>query len=96
MITYTSRADDSTQQIDYSFSDGLEVTLLMDAPEMTAIYMDKSTGDVRISGTEELDTKRAESLHTTHTIRCRNPDGTPYFETFTINNTIPPRFEELA
>lgn len=93
--TYTTSATEGEPQLDYEFSVGITVTVLLGLPEPMAIYMNASAGTSDIGDLTELDNMKRASLHTTHTIQGANAeDGSPYFETYTINETIPPRFEE--
>lgn len=93
--TYTTRASEGYSQMDYEFSDGTTVTVNHGGPEPHALYMNEAKGTVHVGDLQELYSMAAEALHTTHTEVCRNPaDGSPYFETYVINDTIPPRFEE--
>lgn len=94
--TYTTSAVEGDPQLDYVFSDGNHVTVLLGGPEPYALYMNEGEGSSYLGDLRELDSMKSKALHTTHTIKCWNlEDGSPFYETYTINESIPPRFEEF-
>lgn len=93
--TYTTSATEGEPQLDYVFSDGNLVTVLFGRPELAAMYMNEGQGgSLYVADLTDLYEMQSKALHTTHTIMGRNEDGTPYYETYVINESIPPRFEE--
>lgn len=76
--------------ISYRFSTGEQVHTALGH----LLYMNPSTGVSKTIDDAELERLKGEALHTTHTEHYSNDDGTPVFETYVINDTVPPRFEE--
>lgn len=90
LITYTTESDGMSLDLTYRFSSGVQVHEALGH----LLYMNPSTGESIIISRDELDFLKGSALHTTHTEHYSNDDGTPVFETYVINDTVPPRFEE--
>ncbi len=95
ILTYTTSSTEGDPTLDYVFSDGNLVSVLLGLTEPTVIYMNEGEGSSHIADLTELEAMKTDALHTTHTIKCWNlEDGTPFHETYIINEGIPTRLEE--